>query len=95
MQLSSIVIPENVTVIGEGIRWMRKAKLNSNPKNVTVIGKMAFCSCKLLESVRFAEESRLKSIGEHAFAWCSTLKTIEIPASVRVLVKVHSLVAQA
>ena len=48
---------------------------------VTSIGNYAFSECRALESVTFAEGSKLESIGECAFV-STRLTSVEIPASV-------------
>ena len=50
------------------------------PASLESIGDEAFVDCIHLESVIFAEGSRLSSIGQEAFH-CTGLKEIEIPAS--------------
>lgn len=52
------------------------------PSSVTQIGKYAFSSCDALNSVTFAKNSRLESVGEGAFAWCTHLRNINLPDSV-------------
>ena len=52
------------------------------PASVTSIGDHAFFSCEDLETVTFAENSQLTSIGASAFSNCRSLTTIVIPASV-------------
>ena len=49
---------------------------------VTHIGKNAFYGCTKLETVTFAEGSKLEAIGESAFDGCKVLSSITIPASV-------------
>ena len=52
------------------------------PASVTSIGNVAFESCSNLKNVTFAAGSNLASIGDSAFYRCSSLWSIEIPASV-------------
>ena len=49
--------------------------------SVTSIGASAFKSCQKLNSVTFAEDSQLTSIGESAFLNCTSLTEINIPSS--------------
>lgn len=41
--------------------------------------------CTNLETVSFGQNSKLQTIGDGAFAGCTSLKEIEIPASITVL----------
>ena len=52
------------------------------PASVTSIEDEAFRFCENLETVTFAEGSKLKSIGEWAFNCCGSLTSITIPESV-------------
>ena len=54
----------------------------SVPATVVRIETNAFQSCKSLTNVTFAADSRLKTIGNHAFNGCSSLTGITIPATV-------------
>lgn len=51
------------------------------PASVTSIGNSAFKGCISLHTVKFKDGSKLKSIGEHAFA-STQIKSITIPAGV-------------
>ena len=51
-------------------------------KDVTSIGSYAFAGCTALGSVTYEAGSRLESIGASAFACCSSLTSINIPAGV-------------
>ena len=53
--------------------------------NVTFIGKAAFFKCENLESVTFADGSKMDSLSYWAFSECAKLTTITIPASVTTL----------
>ena len=66
--------------------------LNDIPQNVTqvqvdpsirVVGKYAFMRCTQLRSVKLCEG--LESIGDGAFAHCTSLKVIAIPSTVKVI----------
>lgn len=82
-----------VTAIGEeGFRY-----LTSNPESgvlgptyltsitipvsVVSIGNYAFSGCADLETVIFEGESKLKTVGDSAFASCSSLESIDLPSS--------------
>ena len=64
--LTSIEIPAGVTELQNGDSYYGGV----------------FSGCSNLESVTFAEGSKLTSIGDYAFEYCSSLKSIEIPAGV-------------
>ena len=49
------------------------------PKTVKTIDEFAFCNCKKLKAVILSKDSRLKSIGDHAFDDCNSLTSITIP----------------
>lgn len=49
------------------------------PDTVTSIGDGAFYTCTNLESVRFAGNSKVNSIGKNAFQWCGKLKVVYLP----------------
>ena len=51
------------------------------PASVKVIGAHAFYGCGSLETIHFAENSALASIGSYAFAECHGLSALTIPAS--------------
>jgi hypothetical protein len=53
--------------------------------NVTFVGKAAFDGCGNLESVTFADGSKMDSLSHWAFSECMKLTTITIPASVTTL----------
>ena len=52
------------------------------PASVVKIGDCAFDTCSDLQTVSFAENCKLKTIGPSAFGDCSSLSSIAIPASV-------------
>ena len=60
------------------------------PNSVTSIGKLAFYACGLLESIRFGDNSKLGSIGESAFDWCSELKSVYLPKTPPALTNINS-----
>lgn len=50
------------------------------PKTVVSIGERAFFWCNSMETVTFAQGSKLKTLGAECFAGCQKLKEIEFPA---------------
>ena len=67
--LKSITVPKSVKLIGDN-----KATINTNG---------VFNGCSSLETVTFEEGSVLEQIGNFAFASCSKLESISLPASVK------------
>lgn len=57
----------------------------SFPAYVTEIGKGAFYSCTSLQSITFAEGSKLATVGECAFMGCTALTEVDLPASVQTI----------
>ena len=55
------------------------------PASLTAIGNGAFANCKKLSSVVFADGSQLSGIPASAFAGCSALAEITLPASVKTI----------
>ena len=80
--LTSVVILEGVTGIGEGA-FLECSSLSSLtlPASIVTIGKFAFTNCPNLEAVTFAEDSQLQNISYQSFAACG-LSSITLPASV-------------
>lgn len=88
----NIVIPDTyeglpVVAIGDKAfykdRAYQRVKSVVIPASVTTIGKDAFLFCRILESVVFAENSQLISIGVFAFDQCSNLTSIDLPDGVQ------------
>ena len=48
------------------------------PNTVTAIGSMAFSYSRYLQSVKFEQDSQLKTIGDGAFVYCSKLESLTI-----------------
>ena len=80
-----IVIPENVTAIGDGIVsnvFPNKPSITSVtfPAGVKKIGASAFFGCTNLKSITFAVNSQLETISPNAFGSCSQLKSVTFNA---------------
>ena len=75
--LTSVEIPEGITVIGS--HAFERSGLNSVtiPEGVTEIGEHAFSDCKSLRSVRIPDT--VERIGKNAFAGCENLRIVQIP----------------
>ncbi len=80
----SIVIPENVRVIGDGVfkgmAWITDVTL---PEGLTEIGSNAFKGCRQLAEINFP--AGLKRIGDFAFHRCHALTAVLLPDSVETL----------
>ena len=78
--LTSIVIPNSVTNIGElAFGWDHFTSIKI-PNGVTSIERAAFYQCSFLTSVVIPNS--VTSIGKEAFIYCSSLTSITIPNSV-------------
>ena len=80
-ELTSIVVPEGVTEIGERVFQYCSGLTNiSIPNSVTTIGNYAFANCSSLTSITIPDG--VTTIGMGAFDGCSNLTSITIPNSV-------------
>lgn len=78
-KLTSIVIPEYVTVIKKSMFYGCNQLVSVEiPNTVLEIQAHAFQNCKKLRYVILKEGSRLGKIGAYAFAGCSSLETISL-----------------
>ena len=76
--LSSIVMPDNTTVIGSGAFHGCTSLLSAPiPENVTNIKSSAFEGCSQLESVVFSQN--ITELGSLSFKGCKALKTFAFP----------------
>ena len=74
-----IIIPENITSIGEdAFYWCTGLTSVSFPASLTSIGKYAFRDCTGLTSVSLSRCTSLTSIGELAFNKCSGLTSVDL-----------------
>ena len=84
--ITSIIIEEGVTTIADGaFEECVNVESVSIPASVTSIGGSAFSQAgtsAATMTVTIAAGSNLETIGEDAFSFCSSLKTITIPSSV-------------
>ena len=83
--LTSIVIPDNVTSIGSQAFSDSDSLISvtfGENSQLTTISSYAFSDCDSLISVTFGENSQLATVGEHAFWDCEGLRSIVIPDSV-------------
>ena len=88
--IKSVILPNTLTAIGTQAFWGSSLVSISIPASVETIEGGAFCRCTALQTVTFEKGTQLKTIGEvhdyhdihGAFYGCTSLTTIEIPASV-------------
>lgn len=78
-----VIIPEDVTVIGQAAFRQTCVSKVVFHKNVTEIQKDAFANCGSLKSISIP--STVKVIGEGAFRQCMNLESVELPGSIKKL----------
>lgn len=60
------------------------------PNNITKIAKSAFTICTGLKSVIFGDDSKLNTIEENAFVWCTSLVSVYLPPKPPTLANVNA-----
>ena len=90
-----LILPKTLTTIGKEMFYRSKLKSVVIPASVETIEAAAFMGCSSLATVTFEKASQLKTIGGGyssyypnyygAFADCTALTSIEIPASVETI----------
>ncbi|MBR5131736.1 MAG: leucine-rich repeat domain-containing protein [Alistipes sp.] len=76
-ELTSIVVPDGVTEIGERAFWgCSNLTSITIPESVTQIGEYTFYGCSSLTSITIPNS--VTSIGRYAFYGCSSLKSIKV-----------------
>jgi len=75
--------PNTLIVCDEALLDCTYIKSVDIPQNVISIGKSAFSYCTALETISFAQNSRLEKIGHSAFYHCESLKAANLPDSVK------------
>lgn len=82
--LSSVILPEGITSIGEyAFRGTTIRRINI-PSTVSIIKQRAFQSTPLMYCT-FAEGAQLKTIEQYAFASCKLLQEIALPAQLETI----------
>ena len=76
-RLLQIILPENITSIGDYAFEYNRFKNIVIPDKVTSIGNYAFDDCSKLLSINIPDS--VKEIGYSAFAGCDTLATVTLP----------------
>lgn len=79
-ELTDLVIPESLTVIGNAFWGFNGLKTLVIPEGITEIGACAFGNCENLTSVSIA--NTVTKIDYYAFRGCTSLKEVRIPNSV-------------
>ncbi len=89
-KFKNIILPKNLKKIRRGAFENSALQAIEIPANVETIEDAVFAWCSALTNVTFEQGSQLKTIGEEdftgrggAFCACSSLTSIEIPASVK------------
>jgi len=77
--ITEIVLPENITAIGDSAFYSSKLKYISIP-GVTKISDNAFAGCYSLEKVENVDN--LKQVGEKAFLNCGKLEKLKFSANI-------------
>ena len=91
--VEELILPNTLITIGEKMFYRSELKSVVISANVTTIENIAFWDCSKLTTVTFEKGSQLKTIGggysssyyHGAFSDCSSLTSIEIPASVETI----------
>jgi len=80
-QLTSVVVNEGITSIGEFAFYRCESLKSANmPISVKEIGNRAFTDCQSLLSFNIPQG--VKTIGAEMFEGCSALETVDIPSSI-------------
>ena len=89
--VEELILPNTLITIGEKMFYRSELKSVVISANVTTIENIAFWDCSKLTTVTFEKGSQLKTIAgdsyDGAFSDCSSLTSIEIPASVETIGK--------
>ena len=71
---------EGITAVtNRAFHDLKSLKYVTFPDSITTIGISAFYGCVQLESIRFGDSSRLQSISNSAFNWCSNMSKVYLP----------------
>lgn len=78
-QITSIMLPQGITAIGEGAFLSVPLTAIEIPASVKTIGTAAFSGCRSLSTVSIP--STVNSIGSHLFMGCDKLEKATLPAT--------------
>lgn len=81
--VTRLILPGNLTEIGESLFEGSKLEAVKIGSDVEKIGLAAFRNCSNLSSITFEKRICLITMGESVFSGCKSLKTIEIPPTVK------------
>ena len=79
---SELILPDGLEVIQNYALYGAKIQHLVIPRNVKQIDNYALMQMKELETLVFAENSKLQKLGMSAFGGCSKLKSVNLPDSV-------------
>lgn len=83
LKLRKVILPPTVKTIGENAFQYAEALTSISLNGVETIGLKAFFNCSALTTVNLGD--KLETINNSVFYKCTSLQSIEIPASVRTL----------
>lgn len=78
--VSDIVLGKNAEYVG-AYAFAESGVRSANLGNIAVLGAYAFYGCRSLEEIVLSE--RLPAVNTGCFAFCSSLKTLRLPAGIR------------
>lgn len=85
-QTVTLTLPSTLETIGFGAFCKLGVESVQIPENVTEIKYSAFWGCKNLAEVEFKGNNLLK-IGDYSFAYCTSLKMLELPEGLKTIGK--------
>ena len=81
-QLVSLKLPENLSIVSEGMISASEVKEIYLPENCVTISDYAFYDCKSLKKINLPVS--LKEIGTKAFGGCASLTYLEFPEGIKI-----------
>lgn len=82
LSITHVKIPDGVRRIDDKVFKSHNIKKVEIPASVETLGVGVFKSCKMLETVKIASSSKLKSIPDDTFNGCEFLSAIELPKGI-------------
>ena len=83
--LASVTLPSGLLEIGNYAFRETELTSVSIPNTVTTFGTYVFANCPKLSEVNFNGNTEVKALGNYMFQYCTSLKTITLPASLNFL----------